>query len=177
MNSKLDRIFEQGLSDVTRAPQKTLSEEQLKAVAAASKSGAGIWLLLHAKDILIGVVSFVMGCLVTFAVLHYIAPKPSEPQAREDVNVDTLALPAESETVIVEMFHETSLQNNDHSIPSSVNPTSNITRHTSRFQTPKSQVQSPKSQDPVIVKKNIVKRDTVRIHETVIVKDTIVIEN
>ena len=74
----IDNLFEQGVSDVSRAPRKTLSEEQIKTAAAVSKSGAGIWLLLHAKDILIGVVSFVMGCLVTFAVLHYIAPKPSD---------------------------------------------------------------------------------------------------
>ena len=182
--TKLDRIFEQGLSDVTRAPRKTLSEEQIKAAAAASKSGAGIWLLSHAREMLIGLVSFITGCLVTFAVLHYTAPKPSEPQAGENANVDTIALPSESERVVVETFHETSLQNEDHSAPSSVNPTSNITRHTSHLQTPESQVQSPKShvqspesQEPVVVKKTVVQRDTVVIKETVTLKDTVYLKD
>ena len=176
----IDRIFEKGIADVERTPRKTLSEEQIKAAAVASKSGAGIWLLSHAKEMLIGMVSFAAGCLVTFAVLHYTDSRPSDLQVREDVNVDTIALPAESETVVVETFHETSLQNDDQSIPSSVNPTSNITRHTSHLQSPESQVPSPKSQvpspesqEPVVVKKTIVQRDTVVINETVVVKDTV----
>ena len=173
----IDNLFEQGVSEVSRAPRKTLSDEQIKVAAAASKSGVGIWLLSHAKEMLIGVVSFITGCLVTFAVLHYTAPKPSEPQLGENVNVDTIALPSESETVVVETFHETSLQNDDHSIPSYVNPTSNITRHTSHLQTPESHVQSPESQEPVVVKKTVVQRDTVHVKETVVVKDTVYMLN
>ena len=184
----IDNLFEQGVSDVSRAPRKTLTEEQIKTAAAASKSGAGIWLLSHAKEMLIGVVSFVAGCLVMIAVLHYTAPKPSDSQAGTDVNVDTIALPAESEMVVVETLRATSLQNEDHSVPSSVNPTSNITSHTSHLQTPESQVSSPKSrvpspesqvpspesqEEPVVVKKTIVQRDTVVINETVIFKDTV----
>ena len=179
----IDRLFEKGVSEVSRAPRKTLSEAEI-AAAAASTSGVGVWLLAHAKEMLIGVVSFVTGCLVTFAVLHYTVPKPSEPQAGENVNVDTIALPSESERVVVETFHETSLQNEDHSVPSSVNPTSNITRHTSHHQTPESQVQSPKfhvqspeSQEPVVVKKTVVQRDTVHVKETVVVKDTVYMLN
>lgn len=169
----IDRLFEKGVSEVSHAPRKTLSDEQIKAAAAASTSGAGVWLLAHAREMLIGVVSFVTGCFVTFAVLHYTVPKPSEPQAGENVNVDTIALPSESETVVVETFHETSLQNEDHSVPSSVNPTSNITCHTSHHQTPKSHVQSLDSQEPVVVKKTIVQRDTVHVKETIVVKDTV----
>ena len=173
----IDNLFERGVSDVSHAPRKTLSDEQIKAAAAASKSGAGVWLLAHAREMLIGVVSFVTGCLVTFAVLHYTVPKPSEPQAGENVNVDTIALPSESERVVVETFHETSLQNEDHSAPSSVNPTSNITRHTSHDQTPKSHVPSPKSQEPIVVKKTVVQRDTVHVKETIVVKDTVYMLN
>ena len=176
----IDNLFERGVSDISCAPRKTLTEEQIKAAAAASKSGAGIWLLSHAKEILIGVVSFAAGCFVMIAVLHYIAPKPSDLQAGADANVDTIALPVESETVVVETFHETSLQDDDHSIPTSVNPTSNITRHKSHLQnpvsqvpSPKSHVQSPKSQEPIVIKKTIVQRDTVVINETVVVKDTV----
>lgn len=180
----IDRLFEKGVSEVSRAPRKTLSDEQIKTAAVASKSGAGIWLLAHAREMLIGVVSFVTGCLVTFAVLRYTVPKPSEPQAGENVNVDTIALPSESERVVVETFHETSLQNEDHSVPSSVNPTSNITRHTSHHQTPESHVQSPKShvpslesQEPVVVKKTVVQRDTVHVKKTVVMKDTVYMLN
>ena len=175
----IDRLFEQGVSEVSRAPRKTLSEAEI-AAAAASTSGVGVWLLAHAREMLIGVVSFVTGCLVTFAVLHYTIPKPSEPQAGENVNVDTIALPSESERVVVETFHETSLQNEDDSVPSFVNPSSNITRHTSHLQTPESQVlsskshvPSPESQEPVVVKKTVVQRDTVVINETVTLKDTV----
>jgi len=175
--TELDRIFEQGVSEVSRAPRKTLSDEQIKTAAVASKSGAGVWLLAHAREMLIGVVSFVTGCLVTFAVLRYTVPKPSEPQTGENVNVDTIALPSESERVVVETFHETSLQNEDHSVPSSVNPTSNITRHTSHHQTPESHVQSLESQEPVVVKKTVVQRDTVHVKETVVVKDTVYMLN
>ena len=170
---EIDRLFEEGISDVAREPRKSLSEAQIVAAAATSKSGAGIWLLSHAKEMLIGVVSFVAGCLVMLAVLHYTAPKSLGPQAGEDVIVDTIALPAESETVVVETFHETSLQNEDHYVPSSVNPASNDPHHTLHLQTPKSQVQSPKSQKPVTVKKTVVQRDTVVINETVILKDTV----
>ena len=169
----IDRLFEQGVSNVERQPKKLLSEAEIAASAAASKSGAGVWLLSHAKELLIGVVSFAAGCLVMIAVLYYTAPKSLGPQAGEDVIVDTIALPAESETVVVETFHETSLQNEDHSVPSSVNPASNNPHHTLHLQTPKSQVQSPKSQEPVTVKKTVVQRDTVVINETVILKDTV----
>ena len=176
----IDRLFEQGVSNVERQPKKTLSETEIAAAAAVSKSGAGIWLLSHAKEMLIGVVSFAAGCLVMIAVLHYTALKSLGPQEGEDVIVDTIALPAESETVVVETFHETSLQNENHSVPSSVNPTSDVPHHTPHLQTPKSQVQSPKSyvqnpkaQGPVTVKKTIVQRDTVVINETVILKDTV----
>ena len=178
-SSELDRIVAQGISSAEHAPQHPMSEAQI-AAAAASTSGAGVWLLAHAREILIGMVSFFAGCLVTVSVLHYAAPKPSEPQAGENVNVDTIALPSESERVVVETFHETSLQNEDHSVPSSVNPTSNITRHSSHLQPPESQVQSPKShvpspesQEPVVVKKTVVQRDTVVINETVTLKDTV----
>ena len=70
IKTELDRIFKQGLSDVTRAPRKTLSEEQIKAVAAASKSGAGIWLLAHAREILLCAVSLAVGVGGTLLVMH-----------------------------------------------------------------------------------------------------------
>ena len=57
----LDRMFERGVSDVSRIPQVPMTDAQVAAAAAASKSSAGIWLLSHAKEILVGAVSFTVG--------------------------------------------------------------------------------------------------------------------
>ena len=66
----LDRLFERGVSDVSRQPQAPMTDVQVAAAAAASKSSAGIWLLSHAKEILIGTVSFAVGVGGTLAVTH-----------------------------------------------------------------------------------------------------------
>ena len=171
----IDNLFERGVSDVSRAPRKTLSDEQIKAAAAASKSGAGIWLLSHAKEMLIGVVSFVTGCLVTFVVLHYTAQKPSDLQAGADITDKT-------DVVVVDDDIDNNIDNdldlnqqgqNEQTFQLQ-NPESQVSSPKSQVQSPKSQVQSPESQEePVVVKKTIVQRDTVVINETVIFKDTV----
>lgn len=180
----LDRLFEKGISDVAHEPRKSLSEEDLAAAAAASKSGAGVFLRSHTKEYLLGAIFFAVGCLVMIALLRFYAPKSSEPQADATIiTEDTVALSTETPVTAVETFHETSPRNEGHSIPSSVKPLSNVTNQTSRVTRPKSnlqtpesqvpsQIPSPKSQEPVIVKKTIVQRDTVVINETVIIKDT-----
>ena len=66
--TELDRLFEQGVSNIERAPQKTLSDEQIKVAAAASKGGVGIWLLAHAKEILIVLILFLVGVVATILV-------------------------------------------------------------------------------------------------------------
>ena len=166
----IDRLFEQGVSDISRAPRKTLTEEQIKAAAAASKSGAGIWLLSHAKEMLIGVASFVTGCLVTFAVLHYIASKPSEPQAgavmTDMTNVEVIDNDLDNDLALNQ-------QGQNEQTSQFQNPESQVYSPKSQVQSPKSQVQSSESQEPVVVKKTIVQRDTVVINETVVVKDTV----
>ena len=181
----IDNLFERGVSDVSHAPRKTLSDEQIKAAAAASKSGAGVWLLAHAREMLIGVVSFVTGCLVTFAVLHYTIPKPSDSQAGTDMTdkTDVAVVDNDLDNDIDLNQHgqneQTSqLQNPEyqvHSPKSQVHsPKSQVHSPKSQVHSPKSQVQSPKSQEePVVVKKTIVQRDTVVINETVIFKDTV----
>ena len=176
--TELDRIFEQGVSEVSRAPRKTLSDEQIKAAATASTSGVGVWLLAHAREILIGVVSFVTGCLVTFAVLRYTVPKPSEPQAGADMTDKT-------DVAVVDNDLDNDLnlnqQGQNEQTSQFQNPESQVYSPKSQVHSPKSQVSSPESQvpnpesqeEPVVVKKTIVQRDTVVINETVVVKDTV----
>ena len=179
----IDNLFERGVSDVSRAPRKMLTEEQIKSAAAASKSGAGVWLLLHAKEMLIGVVSFVTGCLVTFAVLHYTAPKSSEPQRNADVTEVQVVGVDKDNDIDIDLDNDLDLNQHgqNEQISQFQNPESQVHSPKSQAQSPKSQVHSPKSQvqspksqeEPVVVKKTIVQRDTVVINETVIFKDTV----
>lgn len=157
----IDRLFEQGVSDVSRAPRKTLSDEQIKAAATVSKSGAGIWLLSHAEEMLIGVVSFAAGCLVMIAVLHHTAPKPSGPQT------------STIKTELQDHNDDNDIQNVSISTSNVSNPTSHVSNPMSHVKSPTSHVQSPTSQEPVVVKKTLIQRDTVVINETVILKDTV----
>lgn len=183
----LDRLFEKGISDVAHEPRKSLSEEDLAAAAAASKSGAGVFLRSHTKEILLGAIFFAVGCLVIIALLRFYAPKSSEPQADATIiTEDTVALSTETPVTAVETFRETSPRNESHSIPSSVKPLSNVTNQTSHVTsqtshasnpasdapTTNSQPLTPNSPEPVVIKKTIVQRDTVVINETVIIKDT-----
>lgn len=183
----LDRLFEKGISDVAREPRKSLSEEDIAAAAAASKSGAGVFLRSHTKEIILCLVSIAAICLITIAALHFSEPKTSEPKTEMTIlTEDTIALSTETPVTAVETFHETSPQNEDHSIPSSVNPlsrvtnpTSNVTSQTSHVShstpdatTANPQVPTPNSPEPVVIKKTIVQRDTVVLNETVIIKDT-----
>ncbi len=78
--TELDRLFEQGVSNIERAPQKTLSDEQIKVAAAASKGGAGIWLLAHAKEILIVLILFLVGVVATIPLWHSPSTLPGHPQ-------------------------------------------------------------------------------------------------
>ena len=184
----IDRIFDHGIADVERTPRKTLSEAEIAAAAAASKSGAGVFLRSHTKEILLCTISFAAICLVTIAVLHFSSPKSSESQSDATaVQIDTMELPVEPEGTAVETFpetspetslemssetfQETSLQN-DHPVSASEVPTSNVSRPTSNAPTANSQRLTPNSPEPVVVKKTIVKRDTVVINETVVIKDT-----
>ena len=169
----IDRLFEKGLSDVTRAPRKTFSEEQIKAAAAASKSGAGIWLLSHAREMLIGVVSFITGCLVTFAVLHYTAPKPSESQVSADIaDIADVTVVDNDIDNNIDLGHDLNQQGQNEQTSQLQNSSSHVTRHTSNVSNPKSHVSTP-----VVVKKTVVQRDTVVIKETVTLKDTVYLKD
>lgn len=172
----IDNLFERGVSDVSHAPRKTLSDEQIKAAATVSKSGAGIWLLSHAKEMLIGTLSFAAGCLVMLAVLHYTAPKPSDPQTSTD---STEVCNDDSGDDYDETGHDLVDDNNfdqhKDNVPATElqTPTTKVTNPTSDGQTANYKLLTPNHPEPVTVKKTVVQRDTVVINETVILKDTV----
>lgn len=78
--TELDRLFEQGVSGVERMPQKTLSDEQIKVAAAASKGGVGIWLMAHAKEILIVLILLLVSVVATIPLWHSPSTLSDHPQ-------------------------------------------------------------------------------------------------
>ena len=167
---ELDRLFEQGVSDVSRAPRKMLTEEQIKSAAAASKSGAGVWLLSHAKEILIGTISFAVGVGTTLLATHLMTGRPTTPQpsgtamtiANDTAIVDTVSPVVETGCPVVETVYPV--------VETVCTPS------------PQDGAPNPASPaigtEPIIIKKTIVRRDTVRKQEQIIIRDTVyVIEN
>lgn len=187
MNSELDRIFEQGLSDLTRTPKTSLSDEQIASAAKESKSGAVLWLRMHVKEILACAILLSVGIAGTLLVSHFTGNQESTLEPAEtvaavvcDTTMDTDVPTAEPAASTVETFRTTSPQplspsvqpqhaNSPMAAPNVQPPTSYITNSSSEILHPTSQASQP---EPVIVKKTIVQRDTVFINETVIIKDT-----
>ena len=174
-------MYEQAAAAMEREPRNPLDTEQIAAAAVASKSGAGIWLLSHAKEILIGAVSFAVGVGATLLVTHALqdeAPSqlPAEQTALvtadsssgETLSADTAVYTAESYMqAVVEPENQTSTASSS-SIASSPKQKT-VTTATSTA------TEASTKSEPVVVKKTVIQRDTVQIHETVIVRDTIVI--
>ena len=180
----LDRLFERGVSDVSRQPQAPMTDVQVAAAAAASKSSAGIWLLSHAKEILIGTVSFAVGVGGTLAVTHVLQDKASSQLPAEQTTLVTADSLSEepftdstvlyttepSEQAVIEPGSQTSTT-------SSSSKASSSKQETVKTTTPKTTATSTTS-EPVVIKKTVIKRDTIRMKESVVVKDTVyVIEN
>ena len=179
----MDRLFERGVSEVSRMPQVPMTDAQIAAAAAAAKTGAGIWLLSHAKELLIGVASFAVGVGGTLLVTHALQDKaqstlPAEPTvlvttdslSEETLSADTAIFAAESsEQIVVEPENQTSTASNSSKVSSQKEETVKTT-------TPKTAATSTTS-EPVVIKKTVIQRDTVQINETVVVKDTVYIEN
>ena len=177
----VDRLFEQGVSDVSRAPRQMLTDAEIASAAAASKTGAGIWLLAHAKELLIGAASFAVGVGTTLLATHALHDKapselPTEQTAlvtadslsEEILTDDTADYTAESsEQAVDEPKSQTASASSD---PKASSPQQETVKTTNA----KAAATSTTS-EPVVIKKTIIQRDTIRIQETVIVKDTIVI--
>ena len=102
MNSELDRIFDKGLSEVTRAPKVPLSDEQIAAAAKESRSGAGVWLLMHAKEILLCAVSLAVGVGITLLVMHHIGNRETSPTPTETAATTTTDTVYTTNTAMVE---------------------------------------------------------------------------
>ena len=182
-HTNIDRLFERGVSEVSRMPQAPMTDAQVAAAAAASKTGAGIWLLSHAKEILIGTVSFAVGVGGTLLVTHALQDEtpsklPAEQTAlvtadslSEEPFTDSTVLYTEesSEQAVVEPGSQTSTASNSSKVSSPKEETVKTT-------TPKTTATSTTS-EPVVIKKTVIQRDTVQINETVVVKDTVYIEN
>ena len=179
----IDRIFEHGVSDLSHEPRQMLTDVEIASAASAAKTGVGIWLLSHAKELLIGVASFAVGVggtLLVTQVSHNEAPSqlPAEQTAlvttdslsEETLSADTAIFAAESsEQIVVEPGSQTSTA-------SSSSKASSPKRESVKMKTPEATVTSTTS-EPVVIKKTVVQRDTVQINETVVVKDTVYIEN
>lgn len=172
----IDNLFEQGVSDVERQPKKSLSDEQIKAAASASKSGTGVWLLSHAKEMLIGTLSFVAGCLVTFAVLHYTSPKTSNSQIGMEITEVRDDNPGDDDNETGnDLVDDNGFDQDKDNVPTTKIqiPTTKVTNPTSDSRTSNYQLVTPNYPDPVVVKKTVVQRDTVVINENVVLKDTV----
>lgn len=189
---KIDKIFAKGVRNLSHAPNQPMSEEKIAAAAAAtSQSGAGIWLISHVTEILLCITSLAVGVGATLLTTHLIQPKKPDSQPNTEVvvsdntNIDTTAT-----------YHSTFPKNNNQRPTTNSQPTISLSPKTtanhqqpiSNPQTPKANgqalaptpsVQSPNSKtqlptpEPAIIKKTIIQRDTVKINQTIIIKDTV----
>ena len=200
MNSELDRMFEHSMSNLSRAPQAPLTDEQIATAAKASKTGAVLWLRMHVKEILLCAIFLAIGIAGTLLVTHSadnqdIATKPEETVATvagdtaigaadTDMLSDGPATKTntESTSIPVETMCTSSPQT-DRPVTTSAEPHNKPaasaveTRQGTSLQPQIPSVQShpthPKTNEPVVIKKTIIQRDTVIINETITVKDTV----
>ena len=191
--SQLDRMFERGIADVSRAPQTPLSDEQIATAAKKSRTGVVLWMRMHVKEILACVILLSVGIAGTLLVSHFTGNQESTPEPAETVAAvvcdttmsadDPNMLSDEPTTTVVETQCIASLQTNQ-SANVSAKPntkpaaTTVETYHGASLQNDQSVTTSAKfstepTASPVIVKKTIVQRDTVVINETVTIKDTV----
>ncbi|MCR4736793.1 MAG: hypothetical protein K5846_01370 [Bacteroidales bacterium] len=197
---KIDKIFAKGVRNLSHAPNQPMSEEKIAAAAAAtSQSGAGIW-LSHVTEILLCITSLAVGVGATLLTTHLIQPKkPATQPIVEAVSVDLcdstdydishdfdIDNTANDKSKIEN--RKSQISSNQPPITLSQKTTANHQQPISNPQTPKANgqalaptpsVQSPNSKtqlptpEPAIIKKTIIQRDTVKINQTIIIKDTV----
>lgn len=175
----LDRLFERGVSDVSRMPQAPMTDAQIASAAAASKTGAGIWLLSHAKELLIGVASFAVGVGGTLLATHTLGDRHTTSQPAQStvivVSADTTLLADDT----VSAIDETSALSNTPVETQRIASQPATSLHNASpeiFHGKSLQVEAKTAQPaatPVIVTKTVIRRDTVHIHETITIKDTV----
>ena len=184
MMNELDHLFEQGVSDVARAPRQMLTDAEIASAAAASKTSAGIWLLSHAKEILVGAISFAMGVGTTLLATHALHGKaPSQLPAEQTALMTADSL---SEETLSDDTAVYKAESNEHNVVQPENQTtSTSTSSTTASQkngsvetTASKAATAPTTAGPVVIKKTVVQRDTMRKQEQIIIRDTVyVIEN
>lgn len=197
---KIDKLFAKGVRNASHAPHTPLSEEKIASAAATSQSGAGIWLIFHGREILLCATSLAVGVGATLLTTHLI--QPQEPATQPTVEAVAVDLCDSSDYDISHDFDIDNTANDKSTIvnrksqissdqpPITLSPktTANHQQPISNAPTPKANgqalaptpsVQSPSSKtqlptsEPAIIKKTIIQRDTVKINQTIIIKDTV----
>ncbi|MBO7445428.1 MAG: hypothetical protein J6T86_03355 [Bacteroidales bacterium] len=167
-------MFERGVSDVSRMPQAPMTDAQIASAAAASKTGAGIWLLSHAKEILIGAVSFTVGVGGTLLATHTLGDRNTTSQPAQStvivVSADTTMLADDTVSAIDETSALSNTPVETWRGTSSTTTSQNASQET--FHGTSLKTAQPAA-TPVIVTKTVIRRDTVHIHETITIKDTV----
>lgn len=187
---KIDKLFAKGVRNASHAPHTPLSEEKIAAAAAAtSQSGAGIWLISHVTEILLCITSLAVGVGATLLTTHLIQPKKPDSQPiveavavdlcdssdydiSHDFDIDNTA---NDKSKIVN--HKSQISSDQPPITLSQKTTANHQQPIPNTQIPKANGQKPNANsqhpEPAIIKKTIIQRDTVKINQTIIIKDTV----
>lgn len=173
---KIDKLFAKGVRNASHAPHTPLSEEKIAAAAAAtSQSGAGIRLISHGREILLCATSLAVGVGATLLTTHLI--QPQEPATQPTVEAVAVDLNDSSDYDISHDFDIDNTANDKSNIANRKSPATNPQFPTSNIQLPTSNPQIPKANgqhpEPAIIKKTIIQRDTIKINQTIIIKDTV----
>ncbi len=187
---KIDKLFAKGVRNASHAPHTPLSEEKIAAAAAAtSQSGAGIWLISHGREILLCATSLAVGVGATLLTTHLIQPK--KPDSQPTVEAVAVDLCDSSDYDISHDFDidntandKSTIVNRKSQISSDQPPITLSKKTTANHQQPIPNTQIPKANgqkpnansqhpEPAIIKKTIIQRDTVKINQTIIIKDTV----
>ena len=170
---KIDKLFARGVRNVSHVPHTPIQEEQIAAAAATAKSGAGIWILSHLKEILLCTLSVGVGVGGTLLTTHLLQHGDSATQP----NVETAAVHVSDS---LDQEFDFTIDNTINDQQSTANP--QLPKADNQAPTPNTKKPMADGQEiqadnphpePVIVKKTIVQHDTVKINHSIILKDTV----
>ena len=170
---KIDKLFAKGVRNVSRVPHTPMQEEQIAAAAATAKSGAGIWILSHLKEILLCTLSVAVGVGGTLLTTHLLHPQEAAQQPNIETETVTLgdSLAQEFDFTIDKTTNNPQpTANSQLPKPNNPTPTPNSPKSIANGHEKTANSQHP---DPVIIKKTIVQHDTVKINHPIILKDTV----
>lgn len=168
---KIDKLFARGVRNVSRVPHTPMQEEQIAAAAATAKSGAGIWILSHLKEILLCTLSVAVGVGGTLLATHLLHPQEAAQQPNIETETVTLG-----DSLVQEFDFTIDTTTNDlqptanPQLPEAYNQASTPQKQIANGQEPKANSQHP---EPVVIRKTVVQHDTVKINHSIILKDTV----